>query len=577
MDTLVGRQVTLAVKHKNDLAARGIAEEASLLIDRGIPSRIAERNKDRETLTTCSEWLTSYDEETIRIIPDEHLDTQLTRFQEIAAASGQTAEADLAVLKGEYDDFLKLRDESVSLGQQLRQIATRILKNSADTDVCPLCHTSFGPGELLSHITEGVDEHLERQGQSLFTRLQEQEKSAQVARTVVVAAEWLNAFSRRAHLSETLSVRLALSRVEEAKQTQQVVQARVQALNDELLRLESEGLSGMEPKEISDRLRQFGYPLEDFSRVALGPLLAAIDQNLAASDQTIGAERKEIGELEKRLQESLHSAGISIDELDTENFKRGLSQLRERQTTTKLLQEKVSSFIKLFPWPSDRPFAELIVEAESARTIAADLQTALGREKQAQAAEEESMKRKKQLEQQRGKLLPRIKRFTVAHDDLETLRRQHSLSTAMKDALTQNKTNIELIFSRIHSPAEFRGLGQKWTSLIRKASGKEAQLSEISTGQRAAFALSIFLAQNAQLNTAPPVILIDDPIAHIDDLNSLSFLDYLREIVLTGKRQIFFATANDKLATLFERKFDFLGPQNFCRFDFPPHPLGLTA
>jgi len=78
--------------------------------------------------------------------------------------------------------------------------------------------------------------------------------------------------------------------------------------------------------------------------------------------------------------------------------------------------------------------------------------------------------------------------------------------------------------------------------------GSEASLSEISSGQRAAFALSIFLAQNAQLTLAPPVILMNDPIAHVDDLNSLSFLDYLREIALTNQRQIFFATADDKLA-----------------------------
>ena len=84
-------------------------------------------------------------------------------------------------------------------------------------------------------------------------------------------------------------------------------------------------------------------------------------------------------------------------------------------------------------------------------------------------------------------------------------------------------------------------------------------MTEISTGQRAAYALSIFLAQNSQLTNAPPVVLIDDPIAHVDDLNALSFLDYLREVALLGTRQIFFATANDKLATLIERKFDFLG------------------
>jgi exonuclease SbcC len=104
-------------------------------------------------------------------------------------------------------------------------------------------------------------------------------------------------------------------------------------------------------------------------------------------------------------------------------------------------------------------------------------------------------------------------------------------------------------------------------TLVRKSNGAEVNLGEISTGQRAAFGLSVFLAQNSQLTVAPPVVLIDDPIAHVDDLNSLSFFDYLREITLAGSRQIFFATANDKLATLFERKFDFLGSKGFRRFN----------
>jgi ABC-type lipoprotein export system ATPase subunit len=137
----------------------------------------------------------------------------------------------------------------------------------------------------------------------------------------------------------------------------------------------------------------------------------------------------------------------------------------------------------------------------------------------------------------------------------------------MDTALKRNRSGIEEIFGRIHSPAEFAGLGGQLTTLVRKSGGTEATLSQISTGQRAAFALSIFLAQNLQLKAAPPVLLIDDPIAHVDDLNSLSFLDYLREVVLAGGRQIIFATANEKLAMLFERKFDFLGEGKFCRFN----------
>jgi DNA repair exonuclease SbcCD ATPase subunit len=216
-----------------------------------------------------------------------------------------------------------------------------------------------------------------------------------------------------------------------------------------------------------------------------------------------------------------------------------------------------------------------VVEADSLRKVAGELQAALGREKQAQASYAESIKRQESLKGELGKLSPRIKRLSQAHASLGSLRKEYSLEKAMDSALQQNRVAVESIFSRIHSPAEFRGLGSTWTKLVRKTDDIEAKLTEISAGQRAAFALSVFLAQNAQLTVAPPVILIDDPIAHVDDLNSLSFLDYLRELALTGRRQIYFATANDKLATLFERKFDFLGEERFRRFDLrrETHPV----
>jgi len=52
--------------------------------------------------------------------------------------------------------------------------------------------------------------------------------------------------------------------------------------------------------------------------------------------------------------------------------------------------------------------------------------------------------------------------------------------------------------------------------------------------------------------------MFDDPVAFIDDLNALSFLDYLRFHVLKSEKQIFFATANTRLVHLFEKKFAFL-------------------
>jgi exonuclease SbcC len=66
---------------------------------------------------------------------------------------------------------------------------------------------------------------------------------------------------------------------------------------------------------------------------------------------------------------------------------------------------------------------------------------------------------------------------------------------------------------------------------------------------------------NGQLKTSFRVIIFEDPVSHVDDVNPLSFLDYLREIALVAERHLFFATADSKLAGLFARKFCSMGEQ----------------
>src|SRR5260370_40585431 len=102
------------------------------------------------------------------------------------------------------------------------------------------------------------------------------------------------------------------------------------------------------------------------------------------------------------------------------------------------------------------------------------------------------MKRRESLNAELKKLRQRIKRLTQAHAALDGLRREYPLEKAMNAALQQNRAAVESIFSHIHSPAEFRGLGSTWSTLLRKEGGREAKLAEISNGQGAAVALTLF-------------------------------------------------------------------------------------
>ena len=66
------------------------------------------------------------------------------------------------------------------------------------------------------------------------------------------------------------------------------------------------------------------------------------------------------------------------------------------------------------------------------------------------------------------------------------------------------------------------------------------------------------MSMNMSLKNGPPFFIFDDPITYIDDLNILSFLDYLQTVALKGDRQILFATASNKISTLLQKKMDFM-------------------
>lgn len=64
-------------------------------------------------------------------------------------------------------------------------------------------------------------------------------------------------------------------------------------------------------------------------------------------------------------------------------------------------------------------------------------------------------------------------------------------------------------------------------------------------------------------------ILLDEPVANMDDIHVLNLMDILRDLALNGT-QIFFTTANPDVALLFRRKFSFFGAE-YKHFTFIRH------
>jgi exonuclease SbcC len=148
-----------------------------------------------------------------------------------------------------------------------------------------------------------------------------------------------------------------------------------------------------------------------------------------------------------------------------------------------------------------------------------------------------------------------------------SLLQEHSDRALTDQVLKDNSAQIAVTFAKIHAPNEFDVVVNGHLRILRRTDKSDVTLDEMSSGQRSAYALSLFLAMNHRLQHGPKVLLFDDPVAHVDDINTLSFLDYLRDLALSGSRQIFFATADSKLAGLFRHKFRFLGDDRFKQFE----------
>lgn len=151
------------------------------------------------------------------------------------------------------------------------------------------------------------------------------------------------------------------------------------------------------------------------------------------------------------------------------------------------------------------------------------------------------------------------KKLYVANKAYQCLDNIVPLEKYGEDFIKDNITHISKVFKLLHSPREFDELRlNEDGDLVGIKDMEEVALNKMSTGQRTAVVLSVFFNMNAILREAPNFILIDEPVANIDDMNILSLLDFLREMVISNNKQIFFTTANYNVGKLFRRKFSFM-------------------
>ncbi len=273
------RQRDLEEDIKRDQLASQLTEEIKRLINAGVPGRIKNRNKQKSVVATYSDLLAGCNADALEKLLNADPDMTVNIYRETISRNLSDSETSLATTKSEYEDFRKLREQSLNLAQELRQIAARILQDHSESDKCPLCHTQFERGELAMCINADVNKGIEETGQGFLAKLQEQESAVRDATASKRALDSLSAFVERAHLTPDISVRTALAEVNNAKKILANAQGRLEVLNKEILDLESQGLSLLRQEDILGELRKLGYLFAELSQEATDGIVLGIKQH----------------------------------------------------------------------------------------------------------------------------------------------------------------------------------------------------------------------------------------------------------------------------------------------------------
>lgn len=454
-----------------------------------------------------------------------------------------TSRASLQVLE-------KTQSSLTVLTQRLRATAREILQRVPNPDHCPVCHSEFESGQLLVRMMVDIDSNASEQAALLQTKIAEAEEALTNVRSAQSALEPMRAFLGES--VQTTTVRETLAQIDRERVLLERDRTDFETAQRRIQQLQADGLSSA---DLSERLLSAGLAelpsLDELQMMQTNykEALSSWQEVSKNALQELDGVQRECEALAARLSISLPDTAEALAKLVQRQVSNMEAALGARQT--------LMSFMSI---SSGKSVEEIAINLAATQQLVARITTAVAQESANDTELDKETKVVADLTARIEECGTKIRRLVDAEGVLDTLTQQSSGGVLTSKILAENAQEIARTFASIHMPNEFELKADSGAlTIVRRQTDSKVELDQMSTGQRAAFALSLFLAMNGRLSSGPPVLIFDDPVAHVDDINVLSFLDHLRHLAIHGSRQIFFATADTKLAGLFRHKFRFLG------------------
>ena len=565
----------LALKEANtasiqaDASARSylILEQWGKLLNAGVPALAERLETTDEKMNALRRVLRAHPPEGLPPVPPEYAAIPLSGGLSLARERYEQAhqhERTATLTQAQAEQHGQTLE---SLRRDLHEVSRAYIERSGEREHCPVCKTAHAESELYAKLQALISNDGSSISDSLRHGVQIAREHAQDCHRTLHALTALEAYRMAISGSpEATPMELQADAKRRHEQLQATATMAEEARNEKKS-LELLGLEFSTWKQARDAARPLipaSTDINDASQV--GIVLARLGGQVKADRASQAAKALAIQVQSDKARQLAGEVGMpSSSDLPPIQVRTFIERMLKTSETASAAVKEIDAAIRL---STSAPIESLQTALQA---------SLLDFDKAVQAVELEastgSLIKKKESELQTATrrlstTLAARENLSRAITSLTNIVENHSLDQATADSFSVIRGKVSDVFAQIHSPPEYTlGNFSDGQLIIRRDDAQPHEVNQVSTGQRAALALSIFLALNESATTAPPVILIDDPVAHIDDLNALSFLDYLRDVVVGSRKQVFFSTADARLAALFQRKFEFLGEQRFKRIN----------
>ncbi|MCO4861258.1 AAA family ATPase [Cupriavidus sp. WGlv3] len=543
----------------------GLLDEWLSYCKAGLPGLVREARHWDVEVKECRHRLGQLAGIVLSPLPDELAHSPLQTALERCQSRVFDAQTEVMRAESTLGEIQSIRDSLAVAIAQLQAAARVVAKEGGSPELCPVCETPHEPEILHAKIEKLNIKHASAGVEQLVSHVQRSKEREIEARRIQKDLKHLLSVAKNLNLNPALATaEQILTTLRNAELALKRATDGQTATQEKMNAVKRSGLSSARMETLYPQVRdafEEGDDVEDvgFIQNALLQISGEQEDLRAIIEHLTG----EMAEISAELRWLIDSDLMPSQERNLEHQEIWPALERNLERFESALKF-VGNIREFSDWPNELPMADMESDVNAAAEAFDKALHALNAEKEALTLVNRLKKNYEEASTRLEEKKAQSARLVSADAVLAELAASHSLDSAMEGILSNIKVQIDDVFGRIHSPREYEFAVSSSEHLLRlRGTNSTRGLDQVSTGQRAAFALSVFLSLNSTARSAPPVLLIDDPIAHIDDMNALSFLDYLRDLVLNSHRQVFFATADAKVAALFEKKFMFLGAPRF--------------